>query len=409
MSWLDELLYATEENESPERYFWWSGLATISAIARKNVFIERHFYKLYPNIYVALISSRSGGKKGIPISICKKLLETVGTTRIISGCNSIQGLIQELSMQRTLSPTVTLKEAHGIMLSDEFDSFLTDDPKCLTYLTALHNTHEHEKGWTKRLKGSPVEELRSPCLTMLVASNETLFDSMVKHKDIEGGFIGRTFVVYEKRSKEPNSLVYAPKHKINFHDLSLRLLKISKLKGEFKWSTRAGEKYDRWYKQLHAQNIDDRTGSINRLGDQVVKAAMLISLARKDELTLEMDDVEMAIDKCTECAITAMRMISTTGGTNGTVPNATGLVTKIIVDAANHTITRQKLLSKLYPYNVQSYQLDKVIETMMGANWITAFRNGDKVVCYKLTEEGYAQLCSSELTSKYVKGEDSVH
>ena len=91
------------------------------------------------------------------------------------------------------------------------------------------------------------------------------------------------------------------------------------------------------------------------------------------------------------------------------MPNATGLVTKVIVDAADHTITRQKLLSKLYPYNIQSFQLDKVIETMMGANWITAFRNGDKVVCYKLTEEGYAQLCSSELTSKYVKGEDSVH
>ena len=145
MSWIDLLLEQTEESEAPERYFYWSGLAAISAIARKNVWLDRHYYTLYPNIYVALISTRSGARKGIPISICKRILEEVNLTRIISGCNSIQGLIQELGQQKTLENGTVIGDAHGILLSDEFDSFLTDDPKSITYLTTLYNTHEHEK------------------------------------------------------------------------------------------------------------------------------------------------------------------------------------------------------------------------------------------------------------------------
>src|SRR6516164_1362310 len=164
MSWLDLLVQSTEESEAPERYFWWSGLAAISAIARKNVYLNRHYYKLYPNIYVALVSSRSGAKKGIPISICKAILEECEICRIISGCNSIQGLTQDLSQQKTYPNGLVITEAQGIMISDEFEAFLTEDPRALTYLTALHNTHEHEKSWQKRLKGSPLEELRSPCL-----------------------------------------------------------------------------------------------------------------------------------------------------------------------------------------------------------------------------------------------------
>src|SRR6516225_7674799 len=262
-SWLELLTDSTIESESPERYFWWSGLAAISAMVRKNVYINRYFYKLYPNIYVALVSSRSGLKKGIPISIVKSLLELCGTTRVISGCNSIQGLIKELSMQRTYPNGMVLSDAQGIMLSDEFESFLTDDPKALTYLTALHNTHEHEKSWTKNIKSSPIEELKSPCLTLLVASNEALFDSMVKMKDIEGGFIARTFIVYEKKPRLINSLIYPPKRKPDIHELTLRLLKISKITGEFKWTEDAASLYDTWYRRLSTLGIDDRTGSIS--------------------------------------------------------------------------------------------------------------------------------------------------
>jgi hypothetical protein len=390
MSWLDLLVQSTEESEAPERYFWWSGLAAISAIARKNVYLNRHYYKLYPNIYVALVSSRSGAKKGIPISICKSILEECSVCRIISGCNSIQGLTQDLSMQKTYSNGTVITDAQGIMISDEFESFLTDDPKALTYLTALHNTHEHEKSWTKRLKGSPLEELKSPCLTLLVASNETLFDSMVKQKDIEGGFIARTFIVYEKKPRLINSLIYPPKRKPDIHELTLRLLKISKITGEFKWTEDAASLYDTWYRRLSTLGIDDRTGSISRLGDQVLKAAMLISLARKDDLDLTVEDISLAIRKCEECmqAINVMMLTSS----NGDVAGPIKLVLKALASAPDQMASRARLLSKLHPDGIDSIVLDRVIETLQQSGAIRQpFRKG-KDVMYKMSAEAYTEF-----------------
>lgn len=370
MSWLDSLLKATEESEAPERYFLWSGLATISAVARKNVWLNRHFYKLYPNVYVVLISAKSGARKGIPISIAKKLLEEVNLCRIISGCNSIQGMIQELGNQKTLESGAVIGEAHGIMLSDEFDSFLTDDPKSLTYLTALYNTHEHEKGWEKTLKDAKIK-LKSPCLTMLVASNEMLFDSVVKRKDIEGGFIGRTALVREAKARGINSLVEPPKTLIDFTALSTRLVEISKIKGEFKWTLDGGVLFDKWYKATQAEDKDDRTGTYNRLGDQVAKVAMLFSLSRKDDLWLEVEDIEFAIEKCEECAAVASRITPSTEAHNGDKPS----VRKLIMYAISKTeplcqISKADLLNKLQPYQILTVEIDKHINDMISAGWL---------------------------------------
>src|SRR5271165_7052097 len=111
MQWLDILLESTKEAEAPERYFWWSGLCAISAVVKKKVFLQRGaFYKLYPNIYVALVSSRSGLRKGIPIMIVKSLVTELDSVRVISGCNSIQGLIKELSMQQTFKTGAVVNE-----------------------------------------------------------------------------------------------------------------------------------------------------------------------------------------------------------------------------------------------------------------------------------------------------------
>lgn len=390
--WLDELLKSTEESEAPERYFWWSGIAALSAVARKNVFLNRHFYKLYPNTYIVLISAKSGARKGIPISICKKLLEEIDLVRIISGCNSVQGLIQELSQQKTLSSGAVIGDAHGIMLTDEFDAFLTDDPKSLTYLTTLYNTHEHEKGWEKTLKNSPKAFLKAPCLTLLAASNEMLFDSVVKRKDIEGGFIGRTVLVRESRPRGVNSLVEPPDNLINFPKLAMRLIEVSKIKGEFKWTKSSGKLYDEWYRSINQEEHDDRTGTYNRLGDQVLKVAMLLSLSRKDSLDLEVEDVQLAIDKCLDCVETAVRISPSTESSNGDRPNAMKLIIQSIVES-NFSISKSEMLGKLQRYQLFTTQVETCVNQLIMSGWVSkSMIHGDGHVnnrtIFSLTEEG---------------------
>jgi ribosome biogenesis protein Tsr3 len=391
-SWLDLLIESTKESEAPERYFWWAGLCAISAALRKKVFIRRGaFYKLYPNIYVALVSARSGLRKGIPISIVKNLVEEIDKVRVISGCNSIQGLIKELSMQKTFKSGAVINEAQGLLLSDEFESFITEDPRALTYLTALHNTWEHEKSWTKNLRNSPVEELKSPCLSLLVASNEILFESMVKTKDIEGGFIARTFIIHESKRRKVNSLIYTQEEldKIIAEDtvyhteLISRLKDISEISGEFTWDNGVGNLYTKWYQDLVALEIDDRTGTIERLGDQVIKVAMLVALSNHGELVIRKDDLEKAVTESEICLV-GVKAISLEKGTSDVNP-IIEKVLKVLLKAPNQEITRQKLMTITH---IEALLLDRALETLQQRGAIELpKRNSKKEVFYKMTKE----------------------
>jgi hypothetical protein len=407
ITWLETLLESTKEAEAPERYFWWSGLCAISAVVRKKIFLQRGpFYRLYPNIYVALVSARSGLRKGIPIIVAKKLVMDLDSVRVISGCNSIQALTQELSQQQTFRSGAVINEAQGLMISDEFESFITEDPRALTYLTALHNTHEHEESWKKRLKGSPLEELKSPCLTLLVASNEALFESMVKQKDIEGGFIARTFIVYESKRKRINDLMYSEveiesllESNSKSHEILLnRLKEISKLEGKMTLSNEATVFYHSWYEQLALNETEDKTGSIDRLGDQVLKVAMLISVSENDSLVISEDNLTIAIN-ASEICISNARAISRERE-KGDINPIIEKILKELIKAIDQTITRKRLLINTH---IESMILDRALDTLIQRGAIDEpRRNSKKEIFYKMKKEVYETYIKFKVSERKV-------
>lgn len=383
-SWVDLIVRATKDSESPERYFWWSALACLSATVRKNVYLDRFYYKLYPNVFVMLISARSGLRKGVPIALASSLLDAAGNTRVISGRNSIQGIVKEFSQQRTLENGIVLSEAQGILLSDEFASYVVDDSSALTILTGLHNTHEHEKGWKNTLKNSPVEELKNPCICLLAASNETLFNSVVQSKDMEGGFLARTFIIYESKRRHINSLMYRPEGMVSKSDLVAHLKEVAKIKGEFTLSAATRKNYDEWYHTLSKKEVNDRTGSVERLGDQVLKVAMLVSVSNRLNLEITLDDLDIAIEKSEEC-IAGIRQVSTTEGKSES-SGGIALVLKELLVAPNHTAFRKNLLSKLWTH-IDAISLDRVMDTLYQSGAIEApFKDTKGRICYKMLE-----------------------
>lgn len=399
-TWLETLLESTKESEAPDRYFWWAGLCAISAVLRKRVFMQRGpFYKLYPNIYVALVSARSGLRKGIPISIIKNLVTELDSVRVISGCNSIQGLINELSQQQTFKSGAVVSEAQGLMVSDEFEAFLTEDPKALTYLTALHNTHEHEDVWKKRLKNSPLETLKSPCLTLLIASNEALFESMVKQKDIEGGFIARTFIVHESKRKLMNPLLYSDedlealieKDKVHHNILMNRLREISKLSGQMKFSPEAMNFYRSWYEQLFHTDMEDKTGTVDRLGDQVLKVAMLISASERDDLLITDKQLAIAIEETEHCLMgtRAIALEKTKSDINIVIEKVLKelLKSKECGPHNGPSVTRKKLMIATH---IEALMLDRALDTLEQRGAIySPRRNSKKEIFYEMTKETF--------------------
>lgn len=390
--WINDLLDMTEEVETPKSFIFWAGLAAISAVVKKKVWLNKHVYKLYPNIFVMLVAP-SGGRKGFGIWLAKALAQQVGNCRIISGRTSIQAILQALSTATTSTTGPPITDASCLIASSEFASSLIDDPQTFTILTDLYDTHAHEFGWKNTLKGTGTEELKDVCITMISASNPTHLQNKIPEADVNGGFVGRTVIVAETKKRLVNSLITKPKIDFDFGKLVPYLKQVASVTGEFTWTQAGATAFDSWYVSLNAKletgEIIDETGTADRVHDQVLKVAMLLSLSESTTLTLDEPHITEAINLCTSSAVNVRKTLEGTGG-----KSQFGRGTKVVLGALlrrppDYSIQRSKLLRNNYG-EFDAQELDRIVETLKQAGAITVNHNPRDVI-YQLTPKFLAQ------------------
>lgn len=363
---------ATAEAETPRSFVKWAAISAISAVVADRVYLDKFYYKLYPNIYVLLIAD-SGLRKGFAAALSKTLVTLVDVTRVISGRNSIQAIVKDLSTTVTRPKRAPLTKSHGFIVSGELSTTFVDDPHTFTILTDLHDGHYHPEGWKNTLKGTGVESLKDVCLCMLGAVNPPLFKAMISKKDITGGFIARTIIVQETKRALKNSLVTAPKKKLEVVELVEHLKVISQLEGPFKWDPEAAMEFDRWYQHFEPETMGDETGTANRIHDQILKVAMLLSLAEGTSLVLRKEHIDGAKD----LLVHAIREAGGIGKGQGL--SDFGPKIKIVLDeitkAEDHKILRSVLL-KNYWGDFTAAELDIIVSTLEQSKAVRVVKQG---------------------------------
>jgi hypothetical protein len=386
---------ATEEAESPRSFIFWAYLFCISSVTRRNIYLRKgSIYKLYPNLFILLIAD-SGLRKQFPIDMANSLLMASSCCRVISGTNSIQGIIKTLSKSHTLENGTQIKGADGALLSDEFSTLLVDDPLALTTLLKLYDTHAGEKAdgtneWEKTLKSEKVK-LRNIYLTLLGATNLDQFDSKVAEKDMRGGFMARTLSIVETKPAKLNSLL-RPGIPIDYKSLSLRLREINRLKGEFVIDEPAIKLFDDWYHDFFSSPKQDKTGFLKRIHDHILKVAMCLSLSHKDELIIGLDEMYDAMDICLPLVDSSIEMGRSTGKSK--YKTQTAIVIQAIIKAPEHKILRRKLIRDNFGEFTHK-DLNEIIETLRQGGYIETCMigpEGEEEDGYKLTNR-----CEEEL------------
>jgi hypothetical protein len=365
MSWIQQVLDATEEAESPRAFIYWAALASIAAVMRKNVWIDKHLYKLYPNIYVLLVA-KSGMRKAFPITLAKRLVRLTKVTRVIAGRNTVQAIIRDLATAYTLPQGGLITDGHGFLAAGEFSSFIIRDQDALTILTDLYDTYDHEPEWRNLLK-SGIETIANPCITMLGASNQTHLRDKISEVDIDGGFIGRTLMIVGETKYKLNPLMEAPVTPIDFDALAEHLKEISRLKGQFIITPEGKDIYSKWYLDFNSKEHDDRTGTSNRIHDHILKVSMLIALSQRAELSITGQDMQAAISACLGFMVNVNKTVMP--GTKSALSEPTKLVMSELLNRPDHKIPRNKLLQKFWG-DLDSMDLDRIIETLTQAGLI---------------------------------------
>jgi len=411
MTWLDRLVFSRSELEPPLSFWWWSGLAIISAVVKDNIWLHRQIYNLYPNIYV-MFHADSGLKKGPPVAMAAKYVSTVNNTRVIAGRSSIQGILKDMSQAKTTpGGKIPTTDASVFICSSELSSSIVEDKVATSILTDLYDRQYRVGEWRSLLKMESFK-LNNPTVTMLTATNEAHSNDFFAKKDIQGGYFARTFIIYEHTENRSNSLILPLKNPPNDEESINYLKALGKLKGSFLplgmaekcegyeefWTdplsgesgylSKAGLIYQQWYYDFKAsmknQFNKDETGTMNRFGDSVLKVAMLLSLAEKPELIITERAMDESIRKC-EFLLGNVRQ--TTLGAKGTSLN-TPLKVKIIMELLgreNQQISHQMLLKKIWMHYKDINEITELMASFEQAGMIRIEMNGNHII-YKMTE-----------------------
>lgn len=421
MNWLDDLIKEHSEFESPMSFWWWGAIASISAVVKDNIWMDRYLYKLYPNIYV-MLHADSGLKKGPPIAMAKRLALETGGVKVITGRSSMQGILKEMGSFQ-LKPEdkgVIPNKSNVFINSSELSSSIVEDPVATKILTDLYDRHYNADEWKSLLKMEQFV-LKDPTVTMFSATNEAMSEDFFTKSAVKGGFFARTFMIYESKRNRKNSLGYRPEHLPDYKKYVAYLKQLAALRGPFKpWDSDepkdeyqhakkiqradgsyrtvyfspAGILYENWYDQftdlVDSQETKDETGTLNRFGDSVVKVAMLLALAEAPKLEISELAMTRAISTCEKLLGNVRKVTHGKQGLSSSALLKTMIITELY-QREPHQISREMLMKKMWTHYTDATEFDNIMQSFDAAGMIVTRSIGNNII-YEMPEKQVDEL-----------------
>src|SRR3972149_4557971 len=97
-NWIDAYLEYTQKQESPEKLHFWVAVSLISAAIKRQVWMDRGYYKLYPNTFVLIVAESARVRKSVAIDIGMTLVRAaVPDLYYITGTLTPEGLVKHMN------------------------------------------------------------------------------------------------------------------------------------------------------------------------------------------------------------------------------------------------------------------------------------------------------------------------
>lgn len=401
MTWIDSVLATTDASECPKTFIKWASLVALGAAAKRNIYLSKGVYRVYPNIYCLIIAD-SGMRKGYAAKTALNLTTPHKFIRTISGSTTIQRIIQNMGKPiANVDGSRNDKDGSAFLLSGEFTNLIKSDRQAMTWLTELYDACYNDK-WTYDTKGAGTDELYNVVVSLLGATTKEHFNHYFDAKDVSGGFLARTIIVTASQIERLNAAVdddEAPE--VNFAPLSQKLLDVARLPPDSKMKLTAAAKtcYKSWYEDFfqpaNLKRVADKTGFVMRSHDHVLKVAMLLSLSRDLSLEITDGDIEEAIDEVFASArdIKAILFGRPDDESRSPLGMHSKNVLEALLNAPGYEMDRRKVLQKFWG-QFDSNALNQIVQTMEESGWITTVHTGTKVTyrAMQSTIEAYLTL-----------------
>jgi hypothetical protein len=357
-NWIKGYLVYSNEHEAPEIFHTWVAVSAIGGVLKRNVWFDMSYFNLYPNMYVVLVSPAGLCKKSTAMRMSRPLLAEVPGTVFSVDSTSRERLIQDLA--GAFQDGMTAMTAH----QSEFASMLTTSK--MDMVVFLTDIYDCPIEWSHKTKGTGTNTIKSPFLNLLAGTTPDWIARALPLDTIGIGMTSRIVFVY---SHEPRIRPWRPKLSQEQRQLipmlQADLIHIAAtLRGEFKLTREADEWYNKWYTEdRHEERkmADTRTaGYFERKPMHMLKVAMCVSAARKDNLVLDMQDLTDAM-VLLEASEENMHHVFAAVGKNPLALDIELVYTSIL--ARDGGIGFAELLD-MFKHSVRKEELEEVVDTL---------------------------------------------
>lgn len=311
-NWINAYMEYVKESESPDSYHLWCALSSLSAVAKRNVWLDQNLYLLYPNLYVALVGPPGRTAKSTALYLSKQLVSQVPGLKFGPDSCTREQLITAMENSKLNN------QCAMTIYSTEFSSLIGPSGiLMIQFLLDIYdcNYADPKQGWQYQTKHQGQNKLVNPFLSGLFCTTPSYLAESIPDNIVGHGFTSRMIFVHEDHERLIN-----PRPKPMNLELATALIEdlrhISHLSGPFRWKDdEAMACYDEEYRKLYENIPEDHRleGYHWRKKIHILKVAMLLSLAEDDSLVLGTREITTAVQFLHDLETQMSRVFSAVG------------------------------------------------------------------------------------------------
>lgn len=278
-NWLNNYLKYTEQHEAPEMFHLWTGISVLSGAVGRNLWIDRGYDNLCPNMFVILVAPSGRCRKGAAIKVGLKFMDLVGI-KLIREKITPQALSQYMAALIEIIDKHPRGESKAFIFAPELAVFLGKEASQNGLLALLTTLWDCPRIYEYRTKTAGVDILANVCLNILGASTPEWLVQGIPADAIGGGFTSR--IMFVAQTDTPRHCLKPNFSKELENWLATRLVEIMGLKGEVMMSKGGEEFFDMLYNEREPPSDDRFLSFFEREHDHIIKLAILLAASHGD-------------------------------------------------------------------------------------------------------------------------------
>lgn len=360
----------------------WSGITIISALLGRKSYLEKGFYRLYPNLFTVLVAGSARCRKSTSINIASSTLRDVTDIRVVDGKSSSEKFVYAHVIPANAEQQTTLVKA------DELSVFLTRDQQGDKLIDTLTKFFDAPPTFTWDTFKHGKLTMRDIYVVVLAGTTPDTLDKVLPDTAFGGGFASRILLVYQSDTEKPRRdfQMLTTEDIANLERLRNGATYIMLHGGEFSLDAAARELYDKWYESITMPEDKRLDGFVGRKHDHALRVSMSLSAAEMDGSRIIRDShIDAAIDMVESLEKQLPSALDGVGSNSASV-GVLNMVSRIL---SHHTrMAHSDLLRKVAQYaNAQEFR--SVIDTLTQAGMVA--RDKENASVYVWVGRGFRE------------------